>query len=150
MILVTVGTAVAFDDLIEEIDSAAGSGAFGDEKVIFQVGKGEYKPKFGEYFATRANISCLLQGADLVICHGGMTVMECIFFSVPFIATPNPAMSDNHQYFFLENLSKQLAISWAKTPKQVPKMIRTQPRRPVEIGKLVRPFDDMAGFLFRS
>jgi len=103
MIFVTVGT-WKFDALIEQVALLIKEGRI-KEDVLFQIGKGNYIPKNGKYFRYKPSIEQELDTADLVICHGGSTVLNLIKKNKPFIAVPNPDVADNHQYEFLKKLS---------------------------------------------
>lgn len=48
MILVTVGTGLPFDDLVRVLDEAAGQGKLGDDEILFQTGRGSYRPSMAK------------------------------------------------------------------------------------------------------
>lgn len=147
MILVTVGTTLPFDDLIRVVDQAAGEGRLGDDDILFQTGPSVYQPACGRAVVTLPNIRPMIRNATLIICHGGMTVLECILFERPFIAVPNPAVSDNHQFYFLRALAERLPIVWTVDPAEVPDLVKTHPKTPIDLSQLEKPYRDMAGFL---
>jgi UDP-N-acetylglucosamine transferase subunit ALG13 len=147
VILVTVGTARPFDDLIRVVDRAAGEGRLGDEDILFQTGRGAYHPVHGRAVVWLPNIRPLIRSASLIICHGGMTVFECIMFQKPFVAVPNPIMSDNHQLIFLRSLSERIPIVWTVNPAEVPELVRIHAKTPIDVSRLERPFADMAAYL---
>jgi UDP-N-acetylglucosamine transferase subunit ALG13 len=147
VILVTVGTGLPFDDLIRVVDGAAGEGKLGDADVLFQTGRGAYHPVHGRAVAWLPNIRPLIRSASLIICHGGMTVFECLIFEKPFVAVPNPSVSDNHQFVFLRSLSERIPIVWTVNPAEVPDLVRMHTKTAIDVSRLERPFDDMPAYL---
>jgi UDP-N-acetylglucosamine transferase subunit ALG13 len=150
VILVTVGTGLPFDELIRVVDEAAGQGMLGDDDVLFQTGRGAYRPAHGRAVIWLPNIRPIIRDASLIICHGGMTVFECLLFEKPFVAVPNPRVSDNHQLEFLRALSERLPIVWTMNPVEVPKLVKVHSRTPIDTSVLERPFRDMAAYLSKT
>jgi UDP-N-acetylglucosamine transferase subunit ALG13 len=147
VILVTVGTGLPFDDLIRVVDEAAGDGKLGDDDILFQTGRGAYRPTHGRAVVGLPNIRPIIRDASLIICHAGMTVFECLLYEKPFVAVPNPRVSDNHQLTFLRALSARLPIVWTANPAEVPDLVRLHARTPVDVSRLERPFRDLAAYL---
>ena len=147
MILVTVGTGLPFDDLIRVLDEAAGQGKLGDDEILFQTGRGSYRPVHGQAVAWLPNIRPSIRAASLIICHGGMTIFECLLFERPFIAVPNPRVSDNHQLTFLRAIAQIMPIVWTDNPADVPELVISHARKPIDVSRLERPFTDMAAYL---
>ena len=111
MIFVTVGTG-KFDELIKEIDRVAPSL---NEKVIAQIGKGEYKPKNIEYFDFKNPLTNYYKKASLVISHGGAgTIYELLSLNKKVIGIANINRTDEHQIEILNALSKQHFLMWCK------------------------------------
>ena len=113
MILVTVGTTMPFDELLEEVDRLAGAGALG-EPVICQAGQSRYRLSHGEQFVGRPGLDDLIAGSSLVVTHGGATVIQLLIAGKPFVAFPNPRGAGDHQTSFLRTLSTVTPISWSR------------------------------------
>jgi UDP-N-acetylglucosamine transferase subunit ALG13 len=92
----------------------------------------------------------MIRDASLIICHGGMTVFECLMFEKPFVAVPNPKVSDNHQLAFLRALSERLPIVWTVDPAEVPDLVRAHAQTGIDVSGLERPFGDMATYLSKA
>jgi beta-1,4-N-acetylglucosaminyltransferase len=150
MILVTVGTGLAFDELIEIVDQAAGAGALKGEDVVFQTGHGQYEPVNGQSFISLPNLRPVMREASLIICHGGIgTVFECLLLEKPFIAVPNQAVADNHQLLFLRALAERIPIIWTDDPAAVPNLIRAHERRPIAFSRQDTLCGEVIGYLSR-
>ncbi len=111
MIFVTVGTG-KFDELIRRIDMTAASIK---EKIIAQIGNGEYTPKNMEYFRFRQNLMPYYKKASLVISHGGAgTTFELLAIGKKIVSIANPNRTDVHQEEILKALSKDDYLIWCK------------------------------------
>ena len=113
MILVTVGTTMPFDELLEEVDHLAATGFF-DEDVICQSGQSSYKMRHCEQFVGRPSIDDLIAESSLVITHGGATVVQLLVGRKPFVAFPNPRGAGDHQASFLAQVATMSDISWSR------------------------------------
>ena len=122
MILVTVGS-THFDELIEEIDHLVQIEIITDQ-VVFQIGNGEYIPKFGSHYRFNKNIAENFKSADLIITHGGLTTLQILKMGQDFIAISNTNLQDDHQTLFLTQLSKYTPIRWSNSPKDVEKLLK--------------------------
>jgi len=112
VIFVTVGT-FNFDDLIYQVDKFIEQGVITD-KVICQIGNGQYQPKNCESFAYTKKIGSYIDDAEMVICHGGTgSVLDLIKREKKFIAVANRALANDHQMEFLSELSQEVDIPWA-------------------------------------
>jgi beta-1,4-N-acetylglucosaminyltransferase len=107
MIFVTVGTG-KFEALVKEIDKIAPKLK---EKVVVQIGSGNYKPKNCEWFKFAPNLQKYYKQANLIIAHGGPgTVFEILDTGKKFVACANRDRTDpQHQVEFLEAISKESA-----------------------------------------
>jgi beta-1,4-N-acetylglucosaminyltransferase len=113
MILVTVGTTIPFDELIEEVDRLCGEKFFPSE-VLCQTGHSAYCPRNCEWFRFRRTLDDLIERADVIICHGGTgSVLQAIIAEKRFVAFANPRAADAHQEQFLERLSAEFEIAWS-------------------------------------
>ncbi|TVO62890.1 glycosyltransferase [Denitromonas ohlonensis] len=110
MIFVTVGT-THFDPLIEVVDTLVADGQLAGP-IIFQIGSGRYEPKNGSFFRFKPSIDEELDAADLVITHGGITVLSLLAQRKRFVAVANTALADDHQTHYLAFLEKQSTIVW--------------------------------------
>jgi beta-1,4-N-acetylglucosaminyltransferase len=104
-IFVTVGTG-KFESLIKEIDEIAPKLK---EKIVAQIGYGNYKPKNCTWFSFAPNLKKYYQKATFIISHGGPgTVFEILDMRKKFIACANTDRTDpKHQVDFLEAISKE-------------------------------------------
>ena len=112
MIFVTVGT-THFDTLIKAVDELAESGEIAG-RVVCQIGAGKYIPQHTEHFAFQPSIDAWIDDADLVVCHGGATVMSLLQRSKRFVAIANTALAGDHQTTFLSRLAQSVAFPWAR------------------------------------
>jgi beta-1,4-N-acetylglucosaminyltransferase len=105
VIFVTVGTG-KFEELIKEIDRIAPKLK---DKIIIQIGSGNYKPKNCKWFKFAPNLQKYYKQATLIIAHGGPgTVFEILDTGKKFIACANRDRTDPlHQVEFLEAISKE-------------------------------------------
>jgi UDP-N-acetylglucosamine transferase subunit ALG13 len=121
MIFVTVGT-TKFDDLIQAVDDLAGRGLL-EDNVVCQIGAGSYLPKYCEHFSYKPSIDEYLEKAQLVITHGGSTVLTLLKLQKPFISIANTALPGDHQSIFLGKLSEIVDIAWSSDPRDLPDLL---------------------------
>lgn len=110
MIFVTVGT-THFDPLIQAVDGLAAAGRLTDS-VLFQIGSGRYEPRNGAFFRFKPSIDDELASADLVITHGGITVLSLLANRKRFVAVANTVLADNHQRGYLKSLGERSSMIW--------------------------------------
>lgn len=123
MILVTVGTTLAFDDLVRFVDGMVERGEL-PEPVLCQIGLGTYEPRHCEWFRFKPDIAADIDAASLVIGHGGTgTVTSLLRLGKPFVAVANPAASGDHQRDFLMKLSATLSLVWTDRLEDLPARI---------------------------
>jgi beta-1,4-N-acetylglucosaminyltransferase len=120
IIFVTVGTG-KFDDLIKEVDSIA---PHLNEKIIMQIGNGEYLPKNCNYFRFSKSLEQWYKKSWLVIAHGGAgTTFELLKKQMKLISVANIDRTDTHQEDILRALSEKKNLFWCKNIKEIRKNI---------------------------
>jgi len=109
MIFVTVGNG-QFEAIVKEIDSLVENKKI-TEKVIVQLGLGEYKPKHCTWFTFEPSLEKYYQKADLIISHGGPgIVFEILRLGKKLIALPNRDRTDpRHQVEYLQAIAQETA-----------------------------------------
>ena len=111
MLFVTVGT-TDFDGLIQTMDHLATKI---DEKVIAQIGKGNYIPNHMDHFRFAPSLDRYVDMARIVISHGGLgTIMEVLQKGCRLIGVNNPDRYDLHQEELLEALEEQGHLIWCR------------------------------------
>ncbi len=113
VILVTVGTTMPFDELLAEVDRLAEKGFF-EGTLLVQSGQSKYRMRHGEQFVGRPGLQDLIDQSDMVITHGGATVIQLLLSGKPFVAFPNPRAAGDHQTAFLCQVSEVMDISWSR------------------------------------
>jgi beta-1,4-N-acetylglucosaminyltransferase len=122
VILVTVGTTMPFDELLEEVDRLAAMGALG-EAVVCQGGQSRYRMRHGEQFVSLPNLDDLIAESSMAITHGGgATVLQLLIARRPFVAFPNPRGAGDHQTSFLARIAAMTAISWSRNVKDLERL----------------------------
>lgn len=147
LILVTVGTTLAFDGLIEFIDGMAGRGEL-PEPVLCQIGLGTYEPRHCQWFRFKPDLADDLDAASFVIGHGGTgTVTGLLRLGKPFVAVANPIAAGDHQRDFLKKLSTTQPLVWTDRLEDLPS--RIQEARGVERQYEAGPtlVDDLVQFV---
>jgi beta-1,4-N-acetylglucosaminyltransferase len=147
VILVTVGTTMPFDELIEAMDRLTAQGSL-LEPVVCQIGNGRYEPGHCEYFRFKPSLAALTREASLVIGHGGTgTVLSLLAERKPFIAVVNPRGANDHQGQFLERLSRVVSILWTRDFGDLPALIERAREFKVEAMIQECLADDLRKFL---
>lgn len=148
MIFVTVGT-YNFDLLIMQIDKLVGDGFFTGEKVICQIGSGEYEPKNCEYIRYADSLQNFYDDAKFIICHGGTgSTSDCIRKEKSFISVANVALTDNHQTEFLKALSSEIEFTWTDDPEKISTLYELAKTK-ISSNKIDTLFDDLNVFIAR-
>jgi UDP-N-acetylglucosamine transferase subunit ALG13 len=127
VILVTVGTTMPFDELLEEVDRLAGAGALGED-VLCQSGHSSYRMAHGEQFVGRPTLHDLMDESSLVITHGGSTVIQLLLMGKPFVAFPNPRGAGDHQTNFLAQISEVADVSWSRDVRDLGVLLKQRRR----------------------
>ena len=127
MIFVTVGT-TRFEALIKEVDRLAANTI--SEPVLCQIGSGDYEPNHCEYFRFKPSIDDLIAQTDLLISHGGTTVLTALTTGVPVIAVANTALADNHQEHYLREIAEHVPLIWTNDPAEIGPLIEQYDRKP--------------------
>lgn len=83
-------------------------------RVVMQIGYTKHEPKHAEYFRFTPSILEYIRSADLVISHGGMTVIEVVRAGKPVIVVPRrvqykEAIND-HQIEVAEAFAQHQAV----------------------------------------
>ena len=142
MIFVTVGT-TSFDKLIEEVDRFSLENN-GDDKIICQIGNGVYIPEYCEYFRFKPNIDQMVNDAEIVITHGGTTVINLILAGKRFVAIANTDLADDHQSRMLKKINSVRSISWSDDVSRLSFLINSEKNKKREKGSRVS-FDRLVG-----
>ncbi len=141
MIFVTVGT-THFDSLIKQTDELISNNKISNE-VIFQIGSGIYTPKNAEYFRFKPSIDSHLNEAELVICHGGATVMSLLKLEKRFVAIANIELAGDHQTAFLSHLAKSVYFPWSRDVNNLENLITHALENPAPKIKLPHIADEL-------
>lgn len=98
MILVTVGTQLAFDRLVKAVDSWIG--AHPGEKAFAQIGPADYQPAHLEHqdFVPPDQADRLFREADLIVSHAGMgSILTALKYKKPILIMPRKASLGEHR-----------------------------------------------------
>lgn len=121
MIFVTVGTG-KFENLVKEVDRIADKIK---EKILIQIGNGDYTPKKCKYFRFKSNLSIEYSKARLIIAHGGAgTIYELLNQGKKLIGVANLERTDTHQEEILKALSREGYIMWCESLNQLEECIK--------------------------
>jgi beta-1,4-N-acetylglucosaminyltransferase len=121
MIFVTIGT-THFDSLIREVDSLVARKSI-NLPVICQIGSGNYIPQHMEYFRFQPSIDKWLDEAELVITHGGATVMSLLLKRRRFVAIANTMLAGDHQSIFLTKLAGSVKFGWSRDVEDLAELV---------------------------
>jgi|HubBroStandDraft_6_1064221.scaffolds.fasta_scaffold111463_2 UDP-N-acetylglucosamine transferase subunit ALG13 len=135
-----------FDSLIQKVDQLVESGTI-TEPVICQIGKGTYEPKHCEHFHFRPSLEQLFAQADLIITHGGMTVIGLLVSRKRFVAVANYLAADKHQQHFLERLAKQTTVHWTADVQQLETLIAAARTAVLDFDQMPSLADDLKEYL---
>lgn len=98
MILVTVGTQLAFDRLVEAVDLWLERNP--SEKAFAQIGPAEYRPQHLESqdFVRPDQADLLFSKADLIVSHAGMgSILTALKYKKPILIMPRRAALGEHR-----------------------------------------------------
>lgn len=121
MIFVTVGTN-DFDSLIAKMDELAPD--LGD-KVVMQIGRGEYEPRYGHFFRFASSLDEYFDEAEIIVSHGGLgTIVEALERGKKLVCVADPARYDQHQEQLLRTFSAQNHLLWCQDLEQLEEALR--------------------------
>lgn len=120
MIFVTVGT-THFDELIQAVDKWNNLNP--EIKVLCQIGSGKYIPKTSNYIRFDKSLDKYIDDADIVVTHGGATVIDLIRKKKRFFACANTALSGDHQSIMLKTLSEFCNIVWTNNTSDISNLL---------------------------
>lgn len=98
MILVTVGTQLPFDRLVQAVDEWAYASQNFD--IIFQSGHSNYQPQVGvKYdFVPSSEMERFIEEANLVVSHAGTgTIFNCLSIGKPLVILPRLFKFNEHR-----------------------------------------------------
>lgn len=129
MIFVTVGNGTrGFHRLLEVVDSLAGKGMLGDEKVFLQTGNTlDFRPSHCEYkpFLSMDEFQEYMEKADLIITHGGCgTLLTAVRLGKFPVAMPRRKkygeIVNDHQIQIVQALAAEGRVIPAYEPEDLP------------------------------
>jgi len=131
MVFVTVGSAAqGFQRLLVAVDQLAGTGMFGDDRIVMQVGHaGGFASAHCEVrdFFSREEFRRLVREASIVICHGGATPLEIIKAGKVPIVMPRRKqygeIVNDHQVEFVQALAGDGQVIAIMEPDELPEAI---------------------------
>lgn len=128
MILVTVGTQLPFDRLINSVEKWAIAKSYND--IVFQVGRSGYKPSIGRSveFIPAPELQSILEQAELVIGHAGTgTMISCLSQRKPIVIMPRDYLfgehRNNHQKATVAKLRNIYGVFVADSEYEIQKVI---------------------------
>ena len=111
MIFVAVGT-TDFDALVKKMDEIA---PLLSEKVVMQIGNGQYLPRSCQYFRFAPSLSPYYDNATLVVSHGGRGItMEALERGKKLISVENTTCHGGHQRDLLNALAEERYLIWCQ------------------------------------
>jgi len=124
MILVTTGTALADDKLIEAIDDFVHIKAISND-IVAQIGHGRYTPKSFRFFKFVHDLKHYMKIADIVISNcGAGTVFEVLELGKPLIVMQNPNIIGGHEWELVSKLEELNLLFWCKDYRDLPGLIK--------------------------
>jgi UDP-N-acetylglucosamine transferase subunit ALG13 len=137
MVFVTVGNAKQrFTRLLATIDVLASQGVFGNDTVLIQSGHNEdFRPKHckSQPFFPMEEFEEQLKHSDLIISHGGCTLMSIVHLGKIPVAIPRRKKYgehvNDHQMQLVEALASEGRIVPAYEPEDLPGAIEVARRR---------------------
>ncbi len=129
-----------FENLIQEIDRCCYNGLFGENKVVCQIGSGEYTPSHCNYFRYADDLSGYYDDASAIISHGGTgSILTGLRAHKPLLIFANTKLQNNHQVEFLHQLSKQIDIEWSDNVAELEmrfRLLSASPSNPLNSQQL--------------
>ena len=115
-IFATVGTG-RFDELIKAVDSLK-------INARLQIGLGKYIPQNHSYFRFAPDLDKHYKWADIVITHGGTSILETLKTGKKVIGMHNQKRSDDHQKQILKELSRQGHLIYCEHPSLLKEAVK--------------------------
>ncbi|MFX0108734.1 MAG: PssE/Cps14G family polysaccharide biosynthesis glycosyltransferase [Candidatus Hodarchaeota archaeon] len=113
MIFLTVGTA-HFDPLVKAMDRLVEKGLL-TERVVAQIGRGEYIPKNLEHFRYIQSLNKAYDFADVIVSTGGAgTTIECVKRGLKLVVVENTTLMEGHQAQLIGEMAKRGHIIWCR------------------------------------
>ena len=123
MILVTTGTALADDTLIQNIDKMVGDKEISSD-IVAQIGDGDYTPINFKAFRYITNIVSIFELADIIISScGAGTIFEVLELRKPLIVIQNPKIIGGHEWELVKKLEDLNLLFWCKNYRELPSLI---------------------------
>ena len=129
MIVVTVGTQLPFDRLIEMVDELAPR-LIGP--VFAQTGPGQYRPKNIRWSASMApsEFEAMLKDASVIVAHAGIgTVLKAYKYRKPIILVPRKAAfgehRNDHQLATVSKLAERTGIYVAQSKEELDRLLES-------------------------
>ena len=97
MIFLTVGEQLAFDRLVQAVDTWS---RVSEHNVFAQIGNAQYRPKQIEYinFVTQKEFLEKIERAELIISHAGMgTIITALDFNKRILVMPRDSSLGEHR-----------------------------------------------------
>ncbi len=129
MIVVTVGTQLPFDRLVEAIDSLAPKL---NQKIFAQIGPGRYMPKNIDWSANveAGAFDAMLRAASVIVSHAGIgTVLKAYKYAKPIILMPRQAVlgehRNDHQLATVSQLGERPGIYVANNESELQELLQS-------------------------
>ena len=130
MILVTVGNMDPFDRLIMAVDNWLKNESI-DERVIMQIGDGEYLPSQCEYVRrlSPCDYTRYFEQSRLVISHAGMgTIITALELGKPIVVMPKKSalgeQRNDHQLATVRRFHRSRLINVAESEDELPGLLK--------------------------
>jgi beta-1,4-N-acetylglucosaminyltransferase len=129
MIFVTVGS-THFDELIKNVIVL--KERYPRLEIVCQIGTSNIIPDKCQWFRFKDTLVDEIEEADVIITHGGVTVLQSLAANKKIIAISNTDLADDHQTTFLSTVAEYIHIPWSNDPSD-----------------LVKLYDDLASYTFK-
>lgn len=113
MIFATVGSTY-FDSLIDNVNQLKLNNP--NLNITCQIGSGKLIPELCNWFRYKETLVSDIDNADVVITHGGATVLQCLAANKKVIAVSNTDLADDHQTKFLSDIAQYIDFPWSNNP----------------------------------
>lgn len=119
MIFATVGS-THFDSLIDNVNRLKRDTPH--LNVNCQIGSGSLIPELCNWFRYKETLVDDIGSAEVVITHGGATVLQCLAANKKVIAISNTELADDHQTKFLSDIAQYIDFPWSNDPSDLVKL----------------------------